>query len=290
MSQPTTPQFKDRRTGLVIFGVLEILIGCLCALVVPAMLFSDTVSYQIMIPGAVFYAAIGAALIWLGIGSIRCRRWARAMMLVLSWSWLILGVVVMAMCAFLMPQLMASQPDAPTIWIGMAIAGLVVVTIFLIIPVVLMLFYRSAHVRATCEARDPAPRWTDACPLPVLAASLWLGLGAASMFAIPLCSNSVVPCFGALISGPVASIIFVAMGVVWVWLAWGLYWLRFSGWLASVVVLLLVGISTALTFLRVDIMDLGVISNQTMAAWTTVLFALILGYLFWIKKHFRRTA
>jgi hypothetical protein len=260
-----------------------------------------------IIPGAVFYLTIAAAFVWLGIGSIKCRRWARAMMLVLSWSWLIVGVISIAACAFIMPQIAASQPDAPTIWIGMAIAGIILFIIFFIIPGMLVLFYRSPHVRATCERRDPVVRWTDACPLPVLAGSLWLGLGAASLFAMPLGYKAVMPLFGMLVSGPVASIFFVAMGVLWVWLAWGLYRLNASAWMTTLVAIVLFGISTAVTFMRVDIMDLyrqmgypeqqieqikqfGFITSKTMAVWTVTSFLLILGYLLWIKKHFHRAA
>ena len=77
--------------------------------------------------------------------------------------------------------------------------------IYVIIPGALVLFYRSPHVKATCEARDPVVRWTDACPLPVLAVSLMLGLGAAWMPVMIVASRSVVPCFGCYLSGAPAA-------------------------------------------------------------------------------------
>jgi len=49
--------------------------------------------------------------------------------------------------------------------------------LFIVLPGGLILVYQSRHTKATCEARDPVPRWTDACPLPVLALSLMLGFG-----------------------------------------------------------------------------------------------------------------
>jgi hypothetical protein len=36
----------------------------------------EAVSMQMMIAGMVFYLLLAVALIWLGIGSIRARRWA----------------------------------------------------------------------------------------------------------------------------------------------------------------------------------------------------------------------
>lgn len=316
MSQPTAPPFKDRRTGLIIFGVLEILLGCLCLLLVPAMFFGqkaqadmtgEPVNYQMIIPGVLFYAVLAVAFIWLGIGSIKCRRWARALMLVLSWSWLVVGVISVAAFAFVMPRMLASQPDAPTIWIGMAIAGVILGIVFLVMPGVLVLFYRGRHVRATCETRDPVARWTDACPLPVLGAALWLVVGSLSMLSMPLGFKSVLPFFGALIAGPVAGLVFVVLGLAWIWLAMGFYRLKSAAWWGALILIVIFGASTAVSFTRVDLMDLyrqmgypekqiemmkqaSVLTSETMAWWTTISFLSILGYLFWIKKHFRPAA
>ena len=44
---------------------------------------------------------------------------------------------------------------------------------FILVPAVWTFFYNSRHVKATGEAPDPVTRWTDACPLPVLAICLW---------------------------------------------------------------------------------------------------------------------
>jgi len=37
----TTPGYKDRSTGLVVFGILTLLLGCLAGLFVPLMLFGQ---------------------------------------------------------------------------------------------------------------------------------------------------------------------------------------------------------------------------------------------------------
>ena len=55
----------------------------------------------------------------------------------------------------------------------MVIALLFLGVFFVILPAVWIFFYKSRQVKATCEARDPVARWTDACPLPVLALCLW---------------------------------------------------------------------------------------------------------------------
>ena len=55
---------------------------------------------QTMIPGIVLYFVLAVALVWLGVGSIRARRWAWTLTVVLSWMWLIMGVVGFAVSCF----------------------------------------------------------------------------------------------------------------------------------------------------------------------------------------------
>src|SRR3954469_578396 len=86
------PDYKDRSTGLLIFGILTLLLGCLSGLLVPLMLFGQTVAakapnappvnHAAVVPGVIIYGLLAVALVWLGIGSIKARRWARALLLI----------------------------------------------------------------------------------------------------------------------------------------------------------------------------------------------------------------
>ena len=78
---PPAPPFvyRDRRTGLVLFGVLEILIGVLCLLlagfmVLGQIMMSHTtgtpVSLRLVIPSVLSYFIFAVGFVWLGIGSI----------------------------------------------------------------------------------------------------------------------------------------------------------------------------------------------------------------------------
>jgi len=97
--------YRDRSAGLVFFGIVEILLGGLTALLIPLMVIAAMVGSQrgassstdlrFILPNLVIYAMIAGVFIWLGIGSIRARRWARELMLVISWLWLVTGVVAM---------------------------------------------------------------------------------------------------------------------------------------------------------------------------------------------------
>ena len=130
------------------------------------------------------------ALIWLGIGSIKARRWARALLLIFSWSWLIMGIFMTAIMPFVMAKVFANlppdaktgQPAMPPAAITAMVIGMTLffVVFFVLVPAVWTFFYNSRHVKATCEARDPVTRWTDACPLPVLGFCLWTWFGRAN--------------------------------------------------------------------------------------------------------------
>ena len=174
---PPVHEFKNRSTGLIVFGVLEILLGCLCALLVPIMLLGQAMSfrvtgaepnYRMAVPGVVMYGILAVTFIWLGIGSIRCRRWARALVLILAWSWLLVGVATLGFSVFLLPKVMESLPTEAAKIVSLVVALGMLTIIFIVFPGGLVLFYKSKDVKATCENRDPVAQWTDACPLPVL--------------------------------------------------------------------------------------------------------------------------
>src|SRR5436190_12261921 len=88
------PVYKDRRTGLIVFGIFAILIGAFCALLVPVMIFGQVMAARrlgtefetsaALISSAV-YGAMAVVMIWLGVGSILARRWARALLLCVGW-------------------------------------------------------------------------------------------------------------------------------------------------------------------------------------------------------------
>ena len=115
-AQPVT--FKDRTAGLVAFGSVEILIGGLCALMAPFMLLVTMIpqpggppmGVRTMLPAVGFYLMASVFFIWIGIGSILARRWARAVMLICSWFWLIGGVMGMICMIWMLPHMFDQMP------------------------------------------------------------------------------------------------------------------------------------------------------------------------------------
>jgi hypothetical protein len=272
---------------------------------------------QAVIPAAIMCGILAACFIWLGIGSMLCRRWARAILLVLSWTWLVMGIVAMIYLAVLLPQIAsaldaAQPPGQKPIPQGMKTAIMVTQAIFalvryVLIPGVLVLFYRSKHVKATCEARDPVVRWTDRCPLPVLAVSLWAAVGAVAMLAFPFCYKGFVPFFGVFLSGITGSAVCVAIALLWGYAARAVYRLELAGWWIMVVGTILFGVSGFITYMRHDLMEvyrlMGYPEAQIaqlqqlnlfhgpMLAWSTLAFAMpLVIYLLFVRRYFIHSA
>ena len=319
------PDYKDRSTGLMIFGILTLLLGCLAGLFVPLMLLGQMMAAKApnapptnavaIVPAVAIYGGLAVALIWLGIGSIKARRWARALLLIFSWSSLIMGICMTAVAPFVMAKAFANLPsDARTGQPAMppaAITAMVIgMTIFffvfsVLVPAVWTFFYNSRHVKATCEVRDPVTRWTDACPLPVLAFCLWTWFAVPMMLVMSLTGLAVMPCFGVFISGLTGSLVCLAIAAVWGWAGWWLYRLDARGWWLILIATVLFMVSALLTYTQHDISEIyrlqglpqaqidqiqkmGLFTGNRMG-WFTVLCSLpFLGYLLFIKKYLRK--
>ncbi len=319
------PDYKDRSTGLVIFGILTLLLGCLAGLFVPLMLFGQMMAakapnappmnHAAILPAIGIYGVLAVALIWLGIGSIKARRWARALLLIYSWSWLIMGIGMTAVMPFVMSKSFANLPaDAKTGQPAMppgAITGMVIgmtlffFVIFVLVPAVWTFFYQSRHVKATCAARDPVTRWTDACPLPVLGFCLWTWLAVPMMLVMSLTGLAVMPCFGMFVSGLPGALFCLVIAAVWGTAGWWLYRLDARGWWLILIAMVLFLVSALLTYAHHDIIEMYQLQGLPQAqidqiqktglmtgnhlSWFTALFTVpFLGYLLFIKKYLRK--
>jgi hypothetical protein len=316
---PLAPDFKDRRTGLVVFGIAEILLGALAALMIPLMILGRALAAQNnqepmavrqLTLSMVTYALTAAMLIGVGIGSCKTRRWARALSLVMAWSWLAVGLVSMAMMVFFLPSILkTSQPKGQQVpeaalLIGMVIAMLFMSIFFIVVPGVLVIFYRSRHVLATCQARNPSPSWTDACPLPVLGMSLWLGFGAVAALLMPFSTHGVFPVFGVVLSGLGGSLCAVLLAILWGYCAWTVYRLRSAGWWLVLISLCLASVSAWITFSYLDLPELyrimgyserqidaikqfSFLQGNRLAYWSMLGLVPMLGFLLFVKRYFR---
>jgi hypothetical protein len=263
--------FKDRKTGLVVFGILQIIFGGFCALLVPFMILGMIASTVLdngaatpmrptmMIPGLLLYVLLAVWFICMGIGSIKARRWARALVLVTSWLWLIGGIGGLIFMLLLMPDMYDQMgesgrvpPGAARIMKYVMIAFMTV--LYVIIPAVLVLFYGSKNVKATCEFRDSRVRWTDKCPLPVLALSLMFGFWVVSL-SFTVFYGFVIPFFGFILTGLSGAGVVLLVMLLSGYIAWGTYRLSINAWWCAVLLTIAWALSTVITFSRVNILD-----------------------------------
>ena len=245
--------YRDRRTALLIAGVLEILLGVGAWLIVGLMIFAASMvtaqgagSKGSMIPGIAVYGVAGLVFVMLGVGSIRARRWARALWLVVSSFWLIGGVLAAAVVALLM----ASVAGVESI---LLIAILSFFAVFMIgLPASLLAFYRSPHVKATCEAAAPEPCWTDGCPLPVLGAALWFASMTLTLPWMGWLYGGLYPFFGHFVRGAAGHGLWMVSGLLSGIATYGIYRRIHTLWLLGLVLVLGQGISATVTYAVVD--------------------------------------
>ena len=316
----TPPAYKNRRTGLVVFGIALIALGALCLLFVPLMALGHFMAakttgqsnLRMVLPSILMYAGLGVLLVTLGIGSIKGRRWARAVTLVLSWASLVMGVLSILMFIWIGPVFFRAiteaqgEPLPPAARTIMMVVAVGFMGVFLVlIPGLLALFYGSRNVKATVEAMDPQPRWTDACPLPVLAVSLLAAFAAVTLLTMPIAYNGTLPLFGTLLSGFVGSLLWLLLAALLGYAAWSIYHLRLAGWWIVLAVLVVFTISNVITFSRIDLMTLyrtmgypedqlkllekvNIFTPAQIVAWSVVWALPVIGYFLFIKKYFRR--
>ena len=327
ISSTPTPSaaYKDRSTGLTIFGVLTLILGCLVGLMVPMMLAGQAMAAKnsnvpppngaSILMGMAAYGGLAVAMICMGIGSIRKRRWARALLLIYAWCWLVMGILMTVITPFIMSKSLANlPPDAasgrpamsPEMITGMVIGMTIFFfMIFVVVPALWVFFYQSRHVKATCEALDPVTRWTDACPLPVLAVSLLTWATVPMTILMSLTNMAVMPFFGLLLNGLPATILFVVTAGAWALAGWWLYRLEGRGWWLMLTVILIFMVSAFLTYSHHDLIDvyqlqglpqaqidqiqrMGLFPQNAMNLYMLLSSVPAVGYLLFIKKYLRK--
>ena len=324
------PAYRDRGTGLMIFGVIQIILGLLAALMVPlvalAAFMSRIAPGGAMRPGqfvsaVASYAFIAVALIGLGIGSVQMKRWGRALTLVTSWYWLIVGSLATVLMTAVLPVTMkgalaqaqqnAADTPSPEITTGvMAVIITVMITILafflVLVPIAFVVFYGRKDVELTCRHRDPVDRWTDRSPLPVLGASV--AFFSASLYNLLVgLTTPMLPFFGHYLTGIPAAGCLVALAALDLYLAIALFRLRSSGWwiavLAAPVRMLAVAFSYSSAGLMQAYSKMGwsdaqmnmlrsspLLRSRVFLWWGVILMLLFFGYLLWLKRYFKPPA
>jgi hypothetical protein len=323
---PTTMSvYPDRSKRLMLVGIFQFLLGCLSGLMAGLMVAvyllgpmakappDQAMNRQPMIPATVFYLTLAVAFIWLGIGLIRARRWAWTLTVVLSWVWLIVGVVSFVMVVIFMgpktwPAIAEQGKMPPEAIMTMRIIGSTVMAcIYILLPGVFLLLCHHESVRATCQRRDLKTRWTDRCPMPVLALSIMLALSVVSMSEL-VPYGCVMPLFGVFISGGAGAVVILLMALVLAYLAWGTYRLQMAAWWGTLLLWVAGILNSVVTFSRTDLMEMyekmgipadqlemmrktGLVESMShWGPWMDLGGIACLGYLLFVRRYFVRSS
>jgi hypothetical protein len=308
----------------MVLGTFQVLLGCLCALFALMMILlylvgpmaqpphGQAMNRQTLISSMVVYSPLAVGFIWLGIGLIRARRWAWTLTVVFSWMWLIIGVVSYVMVVLLMGSstwaAIAQQGQMPPemMMTMRIVTSAVLACIYIFLPEVFLIFCHDESVRATCQRLDPKIRWTDPCPMPVLALSILFAMSIVWMPAA-VAYRCAIPLFGVIISGPAGAVAILLITLVMAYLAWGTYRLQMAAWWATLLLAIVGTLNMVVTFSRVDLMQMyekmGMPADQlemirkmgmveTMSQWGPWMNlaggAAWLGYLLYVRRYFVR--
>jgi hypothetical protein len=327
---PDPPAYRDRKTGLLIFGIIQIILGLLAALMVPFVVLGAFMSRLAtggamrpgqFVSGVATYALIAAAFLALGMGSVQTKRWARALTLVSSWYWLIIGTLATVVMTAVLPVAMrgalaqvqqsSANPPSADITTGvmavMITLMIVFLTVFLVLlPIAFVVFYRREDVERTCRHRDPVERWTDRTPLPVLGASLAFFVGALYTLLLAV-TSPMLPLVGHYLTGIPAAGCLVLLAVLDLYLAIALFRLRLGGWWIAVIAAPLRMSAAALSYSRAGLMQayakmgwsdaqLQMLNSNPifhsrifLGMGVTVMLGFF-GYLLWLKRYFKTPA
>ena len=324
---PEAPTYSDRSNGLMIFGIAQVILGLLAALMVPlaglSMFLSRLRPAGALRPGMYVssmatYGFAAATLLILGFGSIQTKRWARALTLVVSWYWLITGVLVTILVTAVLPVAMRSAlalaqqsapgGPAPEFSTGVMAVILTIIIVFIAffliaVPTAFVVFYSRRDVEQTCRDRDPIERWTDRTPLPVLGASVVLFAGALYM-AIMGATAPLFPFFGRYLTGIGGSACFMGVAALDIYLSIAIFRLELTGWWIAVSTVPIRLLSMGLTYAKGDLMfaysKLGMSDQQlrminanpmfrghVILWWSLLSLVIFFGYLLWLRRYFK---
>jgi hypothetical protein len=226
--------YPSRRGWLIAFGIMEILIGCgfvlMILLTAVALLgparprtmpngFHPAVALAFV---AAEYALLAAVFVIAGIGSIRCRNWARILMLVVSGLWLAVGILTTIVMALVVPAVMRQQGHhlpAGSEHMILVVMLIVFAGFMVLLPIIFLVFYSLKSVRATCRESHPVPQEgalaeasaAPRTPVPVLILGVWESITALCVVACLFFRVTVF--FGLVVEGLPAVMYFLAYSV-----------------------------------------------------------------------------
>lgn len=266
-------QMRDRTVGLIVFGTLDILFGIFCFSMAMLLLISVAAlglggmkSIHFLL-ALLFLFFLTGWFVVVGLGSIKARRWARALLLVGAWVAVFFGTLVLAAILFVLPEMYSLVADSELFPPAEAldfISFLIFILVLLqvVFPVVGIAFYGSPSVQSTCERLNPEPSWTDRCPLPLLAMSFISIIGSFSIFFAGT-TNYTVFLFGYVVNGFPGAVVVASISATCGYVGWGAYTRKMHAWWAAYAIIVLISASLMLTFSGMDMASMYAMMGYT---------------------------
>ncbi len=263
--------YKDRRTLLIISGVILLLIGAGIILLgllglIPLLPLPPEMLGAIALPdtqpGAIIaqvlmHVIIGAFIATLGVGSIRARRWVPVLAVSLGWIWLIAGMLMLVTLGAALPSVWsdAGLTVSETMkWIASAIILMFSASVMVVAPFAIILIYRSPNVESTCKSRSPEPAWTDRCPSSVMPVPMSFAILA--LMLLCMAAFGMLPVFHFILTGWVGTTANVLLAAILTWLAVASVQLKSWSWWATLGGLSLMTVSLLVTLTKFDLFEL----------------------------------
>jgi len=195
------------------------------------------------------YYVIALICIPLGYGHWMLRRWIQRVSLTLLWSWLILGIPLLI--AFVV-MLIASKDSAGAL--DYLLVPLIPIA-YLVVPGLLIWFYRSESVRMTLETRDPNQNWIDQQPIPILVLCFLYFVNLLALHCLTF-FNGILPFFHVFLVD-LAGFGLITISVIWLAiLIWGTIRRELWAWWGALLTFGLLTFSSILALSRYSWADL----------------------------------
>ena len=265
-SEAASTDFKDRGTWLAAVGIGELIIAGLTLLAAPLTLLgfvaisaagstgdgSTGAQMSLFVAGSLIVSGLFLGAV--GWGTLKAARWARALMVVVARTWLVLGVldVVLASSAIsgVLETVLEGTAWAAARTVARTLAVGLVSTVCLVLPAFLAVFYNLKDVRKTVEAKHEQESWPERCPRSVLAVSICCA--STSVLCLLFLSFGVAPFFGFVASGIAGRALILIYAVAAAFLAVAVYRRHPWGWYGIMGLTLFGSASNTITVLRVD--------------------------------------
>jgi len=256
---------KDRRAGLIAFGALQLILG---GLTFVALLSAQTRALPNVAQTLFLCSVATIYFVASGIGSIRGRRTARALIAAVSGAWTVFGVLAVTV-------IVAMRASSATIaWTAV---------LFVALPLVLTLFYSSRDTALTADELDPQVRWTDRAPVPVLALCAVLAFSAVDLLMTAASQRFTI--FGRTLIGPPAALAAIALAILLAYVAIQAYRLREYAWWVLLLLHLIGGASSAIAFSH---STNSVAGNPVMWTIAAAGWLGVACFLVWLRRYFVR--